>query len=140
MGVNFRCECGRDYSVSAERAGATIACPACGNPLMVPAMPYGERRKKDNGEAERRQAADPGEAAGKQRDDERRRQDRRAPGGEDISHLPEVMPRDPSASAVPRPPGPPRPSAAVQAPAMGMWWLAPVVVILGLLLLWFFIF
>ena len=138
MAIHFRCGCGRDYSVQAKRAGKTILCPACGEPVTVPHLPHGERRKGD-----RRKSRGEGPHTERRRRD-RRRVDRRAPGGPDLSHLPEYVEPDPMGTteigagrtmtpkdATPLPPGQFVPPEQAAVPSSLYAWLRVAEAVLG---------
>ena len=45
MDVNFDCpQCAQNISIEEKAAGATIECPTCGLPMIVPGQPIQERR------------------------------------------------------------------------------------------------
>ncbi len=39
MSISFACDCGKQLKVADAHAGKRAKCPACGNPVTVPAAP-----------------------------------------------------------------------------------------------------
>ncbi len=50
MPVNVTCACGASYNLKDEYAGATLACPACGAAVTVPALPPAPPVRRQDGD------------------------------------------------------------------------------------------
>lgn len=45
--TTFRCACGKSLKVKGDRAGATVKCPQCGQPVVVPGAAPGAKKPKE---------------------------------------------------------------------------------------------
>ena len=51
MSISFTCDCGKQLKVADAHAGKRAKCPACGNPVTVPAAPQPEAAPESDEDA-----------------------------------------------------------------------------------------